>query len=158
MPGRVELHLVDSVAEAVVGPQHRRMLVRLTAPLLGLGRTGQAAEFAQAVLGPARALAAQRVEHRGVRGDVVPSQRRRLIEHLVGRCHRRAFHSWVLFSISTLYLYAGGPIAATTRVTGAAVSISAPSTSPVLPPSRRTACRCRTNAAARPATTASGSV
>jgi len=93
MPGRVELHLVDAVAEAIVGPQHRRMLVCLTAPLLGLGRTGQAAEFAHAVLGPARALAAQRVEHRGVRGDVVPGQRRRLVEYLVGRCHRRAFRS-----------------------------------------------------------------
>ena len=89
MPGRVELHLVDAMAKAVVGPQHRRLLVRLTAPLLRLGRAGQAAELAEAVLGPARALAAQRVEHRGIRGDVVPGQRRRLVEHLVGRWHVR---------------------------------------------------------------------
>ena len=49
-------------------------------------------------------------------------------------------------------------MAATTRVTVVAISASAPSTSPVMPPSRRTACRCTANAAPRPATTASGRV
>ncbi len=51
-----------------------------------------------------------------------------------------------------------GPIAATTRVTVAVTSTSAPRTSPVIPPSRRIACRCTTRAAPRPATTASGRV
>ena len=53
MPGRVELHLVDPVAEAVVRAQPRRVLVGLAAVLLRLRRAGQAAEFADAVLGPA---------------------------------------------------------------------------------------------------------
>ncbi len=53
---------------------------------------------------------------------------------------------------------ARGPMAATTSVTVAATSASAPSTSPVIPPRRRTACRCIASAAARPATTASGNV
>jgi hypothetical protein len=47
---------------------------------------------------------------------------------------------------------------ATTSATVAATSASAPSTSPVIPPSRCTACRCSANAAARPAMTASGRV
>jgi hypothetical protein len=49
-------------------------------------------------------------------------------------------------------------MAATTSVTVAATSASAPRTSPVIPPSRRTACRSTPSAAARPAATASGSV
>jgi hypothetical protein len=49
-------------------------------------------------------------------------------------------------------------MAATTSVTVAATSASAPRTSPVIPPSRRTACRSSASAAARPATTASGNV
>jgi trimeric autotransporter adhesin len=49
-------------------------------------------------------------------------------------------------------------MAATTSVAVAATSASAPSTSPVIPPSRRTACRSTASAAARPAATASGNV
>jgi len=49
-------------------------------------------------------------------------------------------------------------MAATTSVTVVATSASAPRTSPVIPPSRRTACRSSTSVAARPAKTASGNV
>jgi hypothetical protein len=54
--------------------------------------------------------------------------------------------------------HAGGPIVATSSVTVAATSASAPRTSPVMPPSRRTACRCTMKPAPRPAMTESGSV
>ncbi|SDI20938.1 hypothetical protein SAMN05421505_13838 [Sinosporangium album] len=50
----------------------------------------------------------------------------------------------------------GQKAAATTRLTAAAVSVRAPSTSPVIPPSRRTAWRRNPQAAASPASTATG--
>jgi len=85
----MEYHLVDAVAVAIVGPQHRRVLVRLPALFLHQGRAGQAAELADPVLGPACALAAQCVQHRRVAGNVIPGQRRGLVEHFVGRWHQR---------------------------------------------------------------------
>jgi hypothetical protein len=89
MPGRVELHLVDPVAEPVVRAQPGRVLVRLAAELLGPRRAGQAAEFADAVLGPAGTLTPQRGQHGRIVGDVVPVQRGRLVEYLVCRRHQR---------------------------------------------------------------------
>src|SRR3954468_5584530 len=59
--GRVELDLVDAVAVAVVGLQARRVLVGEPAPLLDLGGAPDAADLAAALLGPARALAVQRL-------------------------------------------------------------------------------------------------
>src|SRR5581483_10213742 len=73
-------------------------------------------------------------------GDVVAGQGGGLVEHFVRSGHPL---------IQTL---------AASRVTVVATSASAPSTSPVIPPSLRTACRCRRCAAASPATTAAGSV
>ena len=48
VPRRVELDLVDPVPVAVVGPQHRRVLVRLPAPLERLA-AGDLAERAGAL-------------------------------------------------------------------------------------------------------------
>ena len=89
VPGRVELDLVDAVAEPVVGAQHGRVLVGQPAPVLRLGGAGAAADLADLRLRPAGALAAQRVQHGRVVGYVVPGQRRGLVEDLVRRRHRR---------------------------------------------------------------------
>ena len=51
VPGRVEVDLVDPVAEPVVGAQDGRVRVRLDAPALGLLGAGPAAEGGQAVDG-----------------------------------------------------------------------------------------------------------
>jgi hypothetical protein len=60
MPGRVELDLVDPVAEAVVGPQPRRMLVRLARPLERLAGE-ELSERRRLLGGPAGALALERL-------------------------------------------------------------------------------------------------
>ena len=62
MPGGVEVDLVDPVAEAVVGAQPRRVLVRLEAPADRPRRAGEGADLAHPVLGPLAALAAQRLD------------------------------------------------------------------------------------------------
>ena len=46
VPGGVELDLVDAVAVAVVGAQHRRVLVGLVRRVAGLGRAGEGADGA----------------------------------------------------------------------------------------------------------------
>ncbi len=88
VPVRVELDLVDPVAEAVVGAQHRRILVGQPPPLGGLLGAGQPAEGAQFGLGPAGAGPVQGSEQRGVGGGVVPVRGRGLVGDLMRRCHR----------------------------------------------------------------------
>ena len=65
VPGGVELDLVDPVAVAVVGAQDGRVLVRLPAPLERLAAR-DLAERAGAVVGPAGALALERLDQRPV--------------------------------------------------------------------------------------------
>ena len=86
MPGRMKLDLVDALAVAVVGAQHRRKGVGLDAPVDRLP-SGDGAELADAVERPPAALALQRVGEGVIALErVVAAQRRRLIEHFVG-CH-----------------------------------------------------------------------
>ena len=67
VPGGVELDLVDAVAEAVVGAQLGRVLVRLEAPSGSrLGAPQIAPSSAGLVLGPVGALAPQRLGQRPV--------------------------------------------------------------------------------------------
>jgi hypothetical protein len=93
VPGRVELHLVDPVPEAVVRVQHRRVLVGLAAESLNVGRARPAAELAHGFLGPAAALAPQRAEHGRIVGDVVARECGRLVEYVMCRRHQR-FLPW----------------------------------------------------------------
>src|SRR5215212_8594850 len=65
VPRRVELHLVDALAEAVVGPKPRRVLVREPAPFERLAAQ-LVAERPAALLGPAAALAMERLDQRTV--------------------------------------------------------------------------------------------
>ena len=82
--GGVELDLVDPVAEAVVGAEPRRVLVRLAAPALGDGAPRERADFLGVVLCPAGALAPQRLDQHAIRlEDVVVLERRGLVQDLV---------------------------------------------------------------------------
>src|SRR4029077_8441536 len=85
VPGAVELDLVDTVAVAVVGAQLGLLFVRLEAPADRLGGAADGAQLARLLLGPAGALALQRLgqDAIGVEGVVV-LQRRRLVEDLMG--------------------------------------------------------------------------
>jgi hypothetical protein len=79
VPGRVELDLVDSLAEAVVRPQDGRVLVREPAELERLA-TAQPPERRAALLLRRVSLPAQRLDERPVLGEqVVPGERRRLV-------------------------------------------------------------------------------
>ena len=85
VPGRIELHLVDPVAVAVVRSQDR--LVALGALGVGqrLGAAGQLAGVAEAVDSPAAALALHGFPQRQVRLEhVVGHERRRLVLDPVG--------------------------------------------------------------------------
>ena len=84
VPGRVELDLVDPVAPRVMGPEHRRVLVGQPGVLLGLPGAGQFTELVQAVPGPPRAFPGGCGQQRRIVRDVVASQRRDLVEHIVG--------------------------------------------------------------------------
>ncbi|ESU47873.1 hypothetical protein P376_4149 [Streptomyces sp. HCCB10043] len=81
--GRVELDLVDPVAETVVGAQLRLMPIGLVGPVLRLLAADVAAETVQLVDVPLRALAAYPFEQHRVVGGVVPGERWGLVGHLV---------------------------------------------------------------------------
>ena len=66
MPGRVELDLIDAVAEAVVGDQPRLVALGAAAVRLRLGRAGDEARLADTIERPARALTLQRLLQRGI--------------------------------------------------------------------------------------------
>ena len=84
MPGRVELHRVEAVAEAVVGVQHRRVAVGLLAPRQRLAAP-ERADLDGAVVRPAAALARQSFnKRRVVEEEVATLQRRDLVADLVG--------------------------------------------------------------------------
>jgi hypothetical protein len=57
VPGRIELHLVDSIPEAVVGPEDRDVALGAPAVLERLDAAGERAGLARAVDPPAAALA-----------------------------------------------------------------------------------------------------
>ena len=86
VPGGMEVHLVDPVAEPVVGAQLRRVLVRLRSPADGPRRAGEGADLARPFLGPVPTLAPQRLDQDpvGLEGVVV-LQRGGLVDDLVGR-------------------------------------------------------------------------
>ncbi len=85
MPGRMKGDLVDPVPEAVVGPQLRRVLVRLTTEALCVLQSGKAADLDRTLASPLAALARQRFAQNRVRfEDVVVGQRLGLIGHCVG--------------------------------------------------------------------------
>ena len=81
----VVLDRVDAVAEAVVGVQHRRVLVGGEAPADALGGAGQLAELVQLLRRPSsRRGARYRLGERGVGAeDVVALERRWLVEDVV---------------------------------------------------------------------------
>ena len=85
VPGRMELDLVDAVAEAVVGAQLRRVLVRLEAPADRLRRAGEGADLDRPGLGPLSALAAKRLDQHPVGAErVVTRERQALVDDLMG--------------------------------------------------------------------------
>ena len=84
VPGRVEIDLVDAVPEAVVRLQRRLVLVRLTAPALGLCGAGEASDLADLLGRPLGAFAAQCLDQHAIGlEDVVAFERRGLVEDLV---------------------------------------------------------------------------
>src|ERR1019366_9410949 len=85
VPRGVEFHLVDPVAEPVVGAQHGRVLIGKPGLALRLRQSRQQAELAHLGHSPAGALPLQRGQQRRIAGHVVPGQRRGLIDDLVGK-------------------------------------------------------------------------
>ena len=86
VPGRVELDLVDAMAEAVVGAQLRRVAVGLLAEPDGRRLPEPRPEPREALLAPAAALALDGLEERAVVLEPVDLlERRRLVLDLVGR-------------------------------------------------------------------------
>ena len=80
VPRRVELDLVDPIAEAIVGAQPRRVFVRLPTPLERLARQ-QRAERGHTLSRPTRAVAVESLRERAVlEEEVVPDERRRLVQ------------------------------------------------------------------------------
>ena len=91
VPGRVELDLVDPVAEAVVGAELRRVLVRQPAELDRLGAAGDLADGADRVDREVAALAGDGLDEGPVGvEDVVAGERLGLVGDRVGRGGRRA--------------------------------------------------------------------
>ncbi len=84
----MELDLVDPVAVAVVGVQHRLVLVGLACPRLHLLAAKSAAERMQVVGGLARTLPGERRQQHRIVGEVVTDQRRGLVGDLVRRAGR----------------------------------------------------------------------
>ena len=85
VPGRVELHLVAPVPEAVEGVEHRRVAIGQHPPLEHLRLPQAASERRQVGLGPARPLPAHRLGQGPVGGvQVDVGERRRLVRDLVG--------------------------------------------------------------------------
>ena len=88
VPRRMELDLVDPLAEAVVRPQLRRMLVREPPPLERLA-VEQRPERRTALGRPARAFALERLDERSIRREeVVTGERGRLVRGCGGWKHR----------------------------------------------------------------------
>src|SRR5439155_991102 len=84
MPGWMELHLIDAVAEAVVRVQLRRILIGLEAPADRLLGPGQVPEIGDQVLRPRGALSLHRLAQRPVGfEEVVVDERGRLVQGLV---------------------------------------------------------------------------
>src|SRR5216683_4395842 len=84
MPRRMELHLVDTVAEAVVRAELRRVGVGLEAPADRLLGACQVTEVGDQVLRPRRALSLHRLTQRSVcLEQVVVDERWRLVQVLV---------------------------------------------------------------------------
>ncbi|GAA4586239.1 hypothetical protein GCM10023107_01910 [Actinoplanes octamycinicus] len=79
----MEVDLVEAVTVAVDREQAGLVPVRLVGPALGLLAARAQAELVQVGVGPAGALTPHRLGERGVGGDVVAGQGRRLVEHLV---------------------------------------------------------------------------
>ncbi len=87
VPRGVILHLVDAMAEAVVGVQNGLVAVGLVPPFEDLGAPHPLAELGRLGYGPPRLLARQgRAQHRIGGKGVVILQRGRLVEDFV-RCH-----------------------------------------------------------------------
>jgi hypothetical protein len=83
----MELHLVDPVAEPVVGAEAGRVLVRLDSLGDHVRPPADRAQLAGLLLGPVGALPAKGLRQHPVRLEhVVGVERRRLVEDLVGRC------------------------------------------------------------------------
>jgi hypothetical protein len=81
----MELDFVDPVSVAIVRAQDRRVLVRLAAELDRLAAR-ERPDLARLVARPLRALALERLyQHLVLLEDVVADERRRLVQHLVGR-------------------------------------------------------------------------
>ena len=86
MIGRMKLDFVAPVAAGIEGPQFRRVLVGEPAPLGHRGRTPMLAEFGQFLLRRSPAIGRDRIRQRPVeREQIDVLERRRLVEHLVGR-------------------------------------------------------------------------
>ena len=87
VPGRVEDHLVDPVAVAVVRRELRLVAVGQDAVLPGLGGAGRGAEGHEVLDDLGAGMAGDRVDERGVgRDDVVADQWRRLVGGCPVRC------------------------------------------------------------------------
>ena len=83
VPGRVEIDLVDAVAEPIVSAQPRRVRVGGETPFDRLFRAGQRAQLADQPLRPRSALALERLAQRAVGLEqVVADERRRLVQDL----------------------------------------------------------------------------
>src|SRR5262245_58527452 len=91
MPGRVEVHLVDPVAETIVGAQHREEGIGVDRPSLRLGRASQPTESGQFRDSLLRTETRDRLEQALIGAErVIVGKRRRLVEHLVSfRPHAR---------------------------------------------------------------------
>ena len=156
VPGGVELDLVAAVAEAVVGVQHRRVLVGLDAPAHRLAAPERAGG-AQALARPAAALALEALpQRRVVLEEVAALQRRDLVEDLVGRVRRgehqtvssvterrqKATRSATSASASTSSATGeSGPTSASPSAPTSAAAVSSTfwgASSPAATPSRRT--------------------
>jgi hypothetical protein len=93
VPARVQLDLVEPVAEAVVREQPRLVALGAAAVLLRLGRAGHQATVAHAVDRPAAALALERLLQRHVgREQVDVLERDGLIEDVRRRVEQ---HGWL---------------------------------------------------------------
>src|SRR5438270_656953 len=91
MPRRMELDLVDALAEPVMRAKAWRVGVGLEPPVDGLLRAGQASQLVHEVVRPRAAFTLERLTQRGVRFEqVVVDERRRLVR-AQDAISRRAF-------------------------------------------------------------------
>src|SRR5690348_425859 len=82
----MELDLVDSIAEAVVRPQPRRVLIGLESPADDLPAGRPASKLGHLRLGPPRALTPQPFREGEIQSErVVVAKRRRLVLHFMRR-------------------------------------------------------------------------